>query len=230
VLWDTDRALSKWLWGPWIFYKEVAEIAAELRGIGVGQAQALLREACAKGHIRCQLRSCPTRTTVYPHEWNEPGRITPDGRLNDPSTKQPGLSWPFPIELEREDVGYWLKENTPQAKLEELGEPQPEPEAQPGPATPQPEAQPESPPAKDAGGRPEEHDWEEAGLYALELLKEKGDPADRKNRVKGWNSKSDLARAVQAHLNSDPDKQPDLSLVRRRVSGWRAEFHRLNST
>lgn len=75
---------------------------------------------------------------------------------------------------------------------------------------------------QDRGGRPEEHDWEEARLYALKLLSDRGDPTIELNKVSGWKSKADLAKAVLEHLKSNPD----IKTVLKKVPGWLTEFTR----
>jgi hypothetical protein len=75
-------------------------------------------------------------------------------------------------------------------------------------------------------GRSSTHDWVEGELYALKLLGERGDPTVEENQDKNWKNKSDLARAVQDHLEKRDKVAPDLSLVRRKVPGWLAKFRK----
>jgi hypothetical protein len=83
--------------------------------------------------------------------------------------------------------------------------------------------------ARAGAGRPEEHDWDEAKQYAFSLLKEKGDPKEP-HQVKGWTTNTDVATAVQEHLQKHAPNQepPDLNTVRNRVPGWLKEYRALN--
>jgi hypothetical protein len=182
----------------WILFKAAVEMVADRLNVSIGEAQTVLRALCAAGKIRAVIRGNAFRTTISPDEWNGYEKVTQDGHLvyHDDPIGQRGLNWYWPIELNEADFDHWLDRNAPQVK------------------PPAPHAEP--------GGRPEEHDWEEARLYALKLLSERGDPTNEADQVKGWKSKTDLAKAVLNHLKTDPD----LSTVRGKVPEWLAEFHK----
>jgi hypothetical protein len=79
-------------------------------------------------------------------------------------------------------------------------------------------------PARAGAGRPEKHDWEEGLLFAQQLLRDRGDPKERRNSVKDWNSRADLARAVETHMDSEARKTgeegPSNSTVRKKLTEW----------
>jgi hypothetical protein len=87
-------------------------------------------------------------------------------------------------------------------------------------------AEPQLEPARLTPGRPELYDWEDFGLYAMKLLKEKGDPTEPKNQVKGWQSQEDFVRAVvdYAEKRLGEDNGPDVTTVRRRAPDWLDQF------
>jgi hypothetical protein len=76
-------------------------------------------------------------------------------------------------------------------------------------------------------GAPEQHDWEEGKLFVMQELKTRGSPLD-KNQVKGWKSKSDVARLLIDHFEhlpgGKPGSGPDMSTARGKVSDWIQEF------
>jgi hypothetical protein len=78
--------------------------------------------------------------------------------------------------------------------------------------------------ARAGAGRPEQSDWEDAEMFAMELLRAKGDPANKLNQMKGWRSNTDLAKAVLEYLEKRAGKEntkaPELNTVRNRVPGW----------
>jgi hypothetical protein len=105
--------------------------------------------------------------------------------------------------VSKDDLQAWLNENYPQ---------------QPEPAAPQ-----TSEPVR--RGRRRKHDWPEAKAYTLKLLEERGDPTDEKNQVPGWETITDLVKAVQAHKYLKKPK-PDFSTTRKKVTASLRDYQR----
>lgn len=202
----------------WMLFKAAVETVAKRRKASIGSSQTWLRTKFASGEIRSGARVNGARTTISPDQWNGFREIDRDGWLVDPSAKMPGLSWYWPIEISRSDLAYILKQ------MASLARPSTQARQQAKSAETQRQRKKKASPNK-PGGRPNEHDWEEAGLFALKLLSERGDPTIERNQVEGWKSKTDLANAVLEHLKSSPD----LSTVRRKVPVWLAEFQKSQS-
>jgi hypothetical protein len=82
--------------------------------------------------------------------------------------------------------------------------------------------------ARSGAGRPDEYDWEDAKLYFLHLVKERGDPEDPAEQDKGWRSKTDVSKTILGYMEKRAEKAgtgaPDLSTIRRRVSPWLTEW------
>jgi hypothetical protein len=78
--------------------------------------------------------------------------------------------------------------------------------------------------ARAGAGRPAQYDWEDAKLYFLNLLKERGDPEDPAEQDEGWRSITDVSNAILDYMEKRAEKAgtraPDLSTIRRRVSRW----------
>jgi hypothetical protein len=72
-------------------------------------------------------------------------------------------------------------------------------------------------------GRPDEYDWVEGKLFFEQEFERRGNPLEEENQEKGWKSISDAAKLVASHLSKD-GKEPDLSVVREKVSVWIKEF------
>jgi len=84
-----------------------------------------------------------------------------------------------------------------------------------------------------SAGAPEQHDWEEGRLFAMQELKTRGNPLDKNNQIKGWKTISDLATLVRNHLKDlSKDKGyagPDMSTTRGKASDFIKEFERERS-
>jgi hypothetical protein len=204
----------------WVLFKVGVETVAKRRKASIGSSQTWLRTKCASGEIRSGARVNGARTTISPDQWNGFREIDRDGWLVDPSAKMPGLRWYWPIEISRPDLAYTLKVEASQARPSTSARQQ----AKSAETQRQQQVKPAAPPRR-SGGRPEKHVWEEARLYALKLLSERGDPTIERDQVKGWKTKTDLANAVLKHLKSNPD----LSTVRGKVTDWLAEFQKSQS-
>ena len=87
-------------------------------------------------------------------------------------------------------------------------------------------AEPQLEPARLTPGRPELYDWEDFGLCAMKLLKERGDPTEPVNQVKGWQSQEDFVRAVVGYAEKrlGEGNGPDVTTVRRRARDWLDQF------
>jgi hypothetical protein len=87
-------------------------------------------------------------------------------------------------------------------------------------------------PARVGAGKREQFDWGDAEMFAMNLFKTKGDPTNSLDQVKGWRSKSDVAKKVLDYLEKRARKEnssaPDLNTVRNKVPDWLKKFRALN--
>jgi hypothetical protein len=87
-------------------------------------------------------------------------------------------------------------------------------------------------PARPGAGRPEQHDWEDAEMYALQVFRQKGDPEKKEDRVEGWKSQTDLAKVVLEYMEKRAAQQnirpPELNTVRNKIPDWLRKFRALN--
>jgi hypothetical protein len=196
----------------WRLFKTASELTARKRSVSGGEAQELLRKACAAGTIRAQIRDNPRRVTINPDEWNGYDKITPDGWFKSygtgPTTR--GVYWPFPIELFEDDHDHWLAQGAPQSE--------------PAPPT---ELEPTAPQVSEPSrkGAPPEHDWDDAENYAKQTLDAKGDPTDAANWVDGWKHKIALDRAVLNYMiEHGTEPEPDIKTIGKYTRKWLTEW------
>jgi hypothetical protein len=130
--------------------------------------------------------------------------------------------WSREFVVRRLDVQRW------QGLYPPLAEPSPAPRKEPTPKRKRRKAKQPS-----GAGAPEQHDWEEGEMFAMQELTAKGNPLDKKNQTKGWKTISDLATLVRDHLkvlSKDKDYAgPDMSTTRGKASGWIKKFQRKRS-
>ena len=73
-------------------------------------------------------------------------------------------------------------------------------------------------------GALEKHDWEEARLFMLKLLEERGDFLDSQNKAPGWRSQNDMANLIIEHLENrvgmEPGEGPSPSGMKAKLKDW----------
>jgi hypothetical protein len=94
------------------------------------------------------------------------------------------------------------------------------------PTAPAPTSAPKKKPRKakqpSRAGRIEEWDWDKAKIVAMEALRLRGSPRNKKNRKKNWKSDSDLIRLISDYFvgSSEDHNTPDERTIRPKASGW----------
>jgi hypothetical protein len=75
-------------------------------------------------------------------------------------------------------------------------------------------------------GAPPKWDWDKAKIFAMEMLKQKGSPRDKKHKTEEWRADADLVRLVANHFValSEDGNAPDERTIRDKVSGWINDF------
>jgi hypothetical protein len=87
-------------------------------------------------------------------------------------------------------------------------------------------------PTRSNAGSPPQFDWEDAEMFVMKLLQEKGDPKKPENQGQAWRTNTDIAKAVLDYLQKRAkvtrEKVPDFNTVRNKVPGWLQKFRALN--
>jgi hypothetical protein len=75
-------------------------------------------------------------------------------------------------------------------------------------------------------GAPPKWDWDKAKIFAMEMLKQKGSPRDKKHKTDEWRADADLVRLVANYfvVLSEDGNAPDERTIRDKVSGWINDF------